>query len=425
MSFDGLLLPLVDPRHATLPSEDLAMRRSVLLVGLAILFSLVPSFVASAAVPGESPADTFQINDPRVRSVVLVGDNVWVGGQFTQVQSGSGSNVQGVTNLAVLDRTTGGLSGSASPLSLGGISGSQVWKLATDGSTVYASGKFKLTSGGKTYTNLVAFDGSTGNLIAAFQPKGVPVAHSVTVGGGTVYAGGRKLVAFDASTGVAAAGFATSTIATDASLRAHNTPPQHRDLELIGGFLYSACQCDSLTQGGTTRLVKALVRFDPLTGQHDQSFTPDGAGSAATGLDLATDGVDLYLGAGGSDYIARYTASGSQVWKRDTSGSTQAVAVSGDDVIIGGHFVKIADQTGDACGFKSSDPGTLDPGNECITRNQLASYSLDGALSSWNPSVTGKYNGVRSLALDGSRLHIGGEFKKVHGVAQTNYARLD
>jgi hypothetical protein len=54
----------------------------------------------------------------------------------------------------------------------------------------------------------------------------------------------------------------------------------------------------------------------------------------------------------------------------------------------------------------------------------LASYSLGGALQSWNPAVTGNYNGVWSIELDGGRIHIGGEFRKVHGVRQTYYARL-
>ena len=38
--------------------------------------------------------------------------------------------------------------------------------------------------------------------------------------------------------------------------------------------------------------------------------------------------------------------------------------------------------------------------------------------------VTGKYNGVWSIALDGPGIHIGGEFTKVSGVPQTHYAKL-
>jgi hypothetical protein len=401
------------------------MRRSVTLVTFALVTVVMMAQAAQAQLPGEAPSDTYQVNGPRVRSVVVVGDNVWIAGVFSQVQTGSGSNAAGVENLAVLSRTTGQIPAGVGPLKLGGVSGAQVWKLAAVGNTVYASGKFKLSSGGSSYTNLLAFNGTTGALIPGFRPTGVKVSQSVASGGGRVYAGGKQLVAYDASTGAKLGGFATSSISTDPSLRGHNTPPQHRDLQLIGGFLYSACQCDSLTQGGSTRQTKALVRFDPVTGAHDQSFTPQGAGTAAFGISVTTDGSNIYLGAGGSDFVAKYASSGNQVWKRDTSGSTQAVAVSGDDLIIGGHFVEIADQSGDSCGFKSSNPGTLDPNNECATRERLAAYSLDGSLRSWNPSVTGKYNGVWAIALDSGNVHIGGEFKKVHGVAQTFYARLD
>lgn len=402
------------------------MRRALSVVALVGVVVLLMPAVARAAVPSESPADTFQVNGPRVRSVAIVGNNVWIGGIFTQVQSGSGANVRAVSNLAALDRTTGQLS-SATPLALAGVTGAEVWKLATDGTTVYASGKFSISAGGFTYKNLVAFNGTTGALVQAFKPTGVPaVAHSVTVGGGIVYAGGKKLVAYNASNGAAAAGFTTSTIAIDPSLRGHVIQPQHRDLQLIGGYLYSACQCDSLTQNGSTRGVKALVRFNASTGVHDQSFTPQGAGSAATGLSVAADTTDLYLGAGGSDFVGKYSqTTGAQIWKRDTSGSAQAVELNGSDLLVGGHFTEIADAAGDGCGFKSSDPGTLDPNNQCQTRNRLAAYSLTGALSAWNPSVTGKYNGVWGIALDGARVHIGGEFTKVHGVTQTYYARLD
>ena len=401
------------------------MRRCVSVLIFAMLAVAMLAPAAHAQLPGENPADTYQVNGPRVRSVVVVGDNVWIGGVFSQVQTGNGSNAGGVQNLAVLSRATGQVPGGVNPLPLAGVSAAQVWKLAAVGNTVYASGKFKLSAGGNSYTNLLAFNGTTGALVSGFRPTSVKVSQSVAAAGDRVYAGGKQLVAYDASTGAKLGGFTTSLIATDPSLRGHNTPAQHRDLQLIDGFLYSACQCDSLTQGGSTRQTKSLVRFDPVTGAHDQSFTPQGAGVSSFGISVTTDGTNLYLGAGGSDFVAKYAPSGNQSWKRDTSGSAQAVAVSGDDLIVGGHFLEIADQSGDSCGFKSSNPGTLDPNDECASRERLAAYSLDGSLRPWDPSVTGKYNGVWAIALDAGNVHIGGEFTKVHGVAQTYYARLD
>lgn len=410
-------------------ASSAAVRRLVVVtLGVSMLAVASP---AVASIPSDVPADTHQVNG-RVRSVAVVGDHVWMGGVFTEVQTGKNAKVEDVTNLAVLHRQTGAPV-AATPLALGGISGAQVWKLAAYGSTVYAAGKFSLAADGKTYSNLLAFDATTGALIPGFRPTGVGVSTAVAVTDGVVFAGGSKLDAVDASTGASLPGFATSTIATDRSLRGHNTPPQHRDLQLIDGWLYSACQCDSLTQDGTTRGVKSLVRFDPVTGAHDPSFTPQGAGSSSFGIAVASDGSDLYLAAGGSDFVARYAPSvghgsglvGAQIWKRDTSGSAQAIAVSYGDLIVGGHFVEIADGIGDNCGFRSSDPSTLDPNDECATRNRLAAYTLDGTLQAWDPSVTGNYNGVWSIALDAASIHIGGEFRKVHGIRQTYYARLD
>jgi hypothetical protein len=100
----------------------------------------------------------------------------------------------------------------------------------------------------------------------------------------------------------------------------------------------------------------------------------------------------------------------------------------------------VADHSGDRCGFRSSDPSTLDAFEECRRRDGLAVYSFDGWLDSvppptdrvwgtkpevgWNPVVAGKYALVWALRPDGTRLHFGGEFLTVSGVKQHNYARL-
>jgi hypothetical protein len=124
-------------------------------------------------------------------------------------------------------------------------------------------------------------------------------------------------------------------------------------------------------------------------------------------------------------------ANGSLIWKRDTSGSTQVVEVMDGKLVIGGHFVEVADEGGDGCGFRSSDPKTLDPspGGECERRDGLAIYSFNGELDpNWDPAPTGKYNLAWALhpeaTLQGTRLHVGGEFTRVNGVTQTYYARL-
>jgi hypothetical protein len=99
-------------------------------------------------------------------------------------------------------------------------------------------------------------------------------------------------------------------------------------------------------------------------------------------------------------------------------------------LVIGGHFYAVGDQGGDRCGAgrpgdvdQKGDP-ILNPYGECETRQGIAAYSFSGALDPWAPAYSGSYSLVWSLQAEGSRLHTGGEFKKVSAVVQTSYARL-
>ncbi len=118
---------------------------------------------------------------------------------------------------------------------------------------------------------------------------------------------------------------------------------------------------------------------------------------------------------------------GALKWKKDTSGATQVVEVMEGRLVVGGHFWEVADQASDRCGFRSSDPSTLDPYGECQRRDGLAAYSFDGVLDpNWDPALTGKYNLAWALHPDEAtgRLYAGGEFTKVNGITQTYYTRL-
>ncbi len=175
---------------------------------------------------------------------------------------------------------------------------------------------------------------------------------------------------------------------------------------------------------------KALVKLD-TEGNHDTSWKTQ-AGSGAFGESVADYNGKLYLGAGGSDFLAEYdkTGGGARGWVRDTSGSTQAVEVMDNKLVVGGDFYAVAEQGGDRCG--AGRPGDvdqkgnpkLDPYGECKTRQGIAAYSFQGALDPWAPAYSGGYSLVWALHVEGGRLHTGGEFKKVSGVVQNSYARL-
>jgi Ca2+-binding RTX toxin-like protein len=94
----------------------------------------------------------------------------------------------------------------------------------------------------------------------------------------------------------------------------------------------------------------------------------------------------------------------------------------GNQLVIGGHFLEVADQPKDDCGCCL---GVQDPMDECRTRKGIAAYSFDGQLdTNWSPTYAGKYSLVWALNVEGARLHTGGEFLTVNGVKQNYYARL-
>jgi len=363
------------------------------------------------ALPSQSPTVPWPETNGRIRAVEVVGGTIYLGGKFTSATDSAGET-QSVDNLAAFDAGTGRWAAFSVPDLVG--SGAEVWDMDVLGDGVVVAGKFTVSSSQKRLvkvgpTGAQWFSGVSQNL------KSVLVAPN-----GLVYGGGTKLAAWDAVTRQKVWS-GRSTITTNPDLRAHTTNPAYRDLIWKDNAIYAACQCDALDGVG----VKALVRLF-ADGAHDPSFAPSGlnADGAATGLAIATDGGDLFLGAGGSDFFASYTTAGTQRWKRDTSGSTQSVEIHQGVAVIGGHFVEIADQAGDSCGFRSSSGGTLDPNDECQTRKYLAAYELNGTLTSWSPALTGKYNGVWAIEPEGSALHVGGEFTKASGTARKFYAKF-
>jgi hypothetical protein len=171
---------------------------------------------------------------------------------------------------------------------------------------------------------------------------------------------------------------------------------------------------------------KALTKLS-TEGVHDASWRAAGD-PPSWGMSLLNANGVLYLGAGGSDYLAEFSkADGKISWMRDTSGSVQVVEEMEGQLVIGGHFWEVADQPDDSCGHRSGGNQNLDPDDECQTRKGVAAYSFDGVLDpSWAPTYAGKYSLVWALHVEEgtSRLHTGGEFLTVNGVTQNYYAQL-
>src|SRR5215211_8962818 len=132
-------------------------------MGLAVLLA---SGVA-LALPSETPDQTLMVNGP-VRTIEQVGNNVWVGGNFTQVQQPNGTKVADVSNVAVFDSATGDLvrdihNKPIAPMLGAGSTTTNVRDIDVYGDDVVIGGDFPGPT--STQRNLVVVDGATGELI--------------------------------------------------------------------------------------------------------------------------------------------------------------------------------------------------------------------------------------------------------------------
>ncbi len=395
-------------------------RLSVLLAGAAMLVAMLALAGAALALPSETPDDTPEV-DGRVRAIEQVGTNVWVGGSFSKVTNPDGTVVN-VSNVAVFDSETDKVRDIAPKL---GDTSSEVWDIELYGNNVLIAGKFAGPSSSRRNLVLVKGTGDNAGQVLRWYNKS-PALRTVLAaprvpapgGEGTVYGGGVSLSAFDLGSGKKMWTKAKTTV--DKSLRTHDLAPAYRDLELDGSTIWAACACDAVDGNPA----KALVKLSS-EGNHVASWRAT-AGKGAFGHSLVDANGALYLGAGGSDFLAEFSKTdGSRNWVRDTSGSTQGVEVMGRKLVIGGHFWEVADEKGDRCGSGRDYSDRLDPNNECQTRKGIAAYSFGGRLDpNWDPVYSGSYHLVWALHVEGTRLHTGGQFKRVSGVPQNSYARL-
>jgi hypothetical protein len=402
------------------------MRRTILLLATMALTVLVACGVA-LALPSETPDQTPMVNGT-VRAIEQVGTNIWLGGKFTQVKQRDGTVVANVSNLAVFNSQTNQYENINLP-KLGG-SGSEVWdmtlydenKQIEGDENVLIAGKFSGPS--STQNNLVLVKGAGPEAGRVIRWYNAPSLKSALAAPdlGRVYGGGVSLSAFELGGNKL---WTKAKTTVDTALYPDAPTPGYRDLELDadGQTIWAACACDAVDGNPAKALVK--LRTD---GVHVTSWRA-AADLPSWGLSLVNANGALYLGAGGSDYLAEFSKTDGKItWLSDTSGSVQVVEVMDSQLVIGGHFWEVAgqpaDQPDDSCGHGRSKP-ELDPNDECQTRKGIAAYSFEGVLDpDWDPLYAGKYSLVWALHVEGARLHTGGEFLTVNGVTHNYYARL-
>jgi hypothetical protein len=414
-------------------------RWRVALVGAiaSVIVAMIPS-AASASVPSSTAAEgTFMVNGPVVNDILVVGGRTWIGGSFSQVLDDQGDPGASASNLTVFD-SSGQLDTSLHgnwPNLSGTASTIYDLSLGPNG-VLYVGGKFSYSVGGRSYKNLIGISPITGNIVAAFRAHGLKSVLATATG---VYGGGVKLKRFSLLGGNADPLFHQMTVYLNTQIRGHATTAGIREIEELNATeLLVVGAFDWIDGQDADHEKKVAVRVNALTGEPQL-----GPGSwslqcqcarqesAAFGLALDVAGDIVYVAAGGNDWIGAFrVADGTRIWQTDTNGSAQDLAVYDDTtLIVGGHWTFIEDDgPSDDSGAECPARNVRDPA-PCWAQARLAAISRTNGLpdTAWTPRMCCLYRGTWAITVDGTSVHVGGEFTSLDDATgpERFYGRFD
>jgi PKD repeat protein len=396
----------------------------------------MPKTVAADALP------TVQINGV-VWSQLIVGNTVYVGGEFTRARpAGSAAGVNEVVrnNLLAYNLTTGVLT-SFNPNLNGAV---RALVASPDGSRVYAGGSFT-TAGGVNRYRLAAFATATGALVTSWAPVLNASVKALGAWGGTLYAGGAFSIASgQARPGIAA--FAASNGAVQAwtgtpaggTVEALTVSPDGTKVVIGGSFTsyngganpgYGMAATSAATGASLPWKVNALVR-------------DAGANSAILSLASSADGVfgTGYVFGSGGNFEGTFRASwtdGTLVWIEDCHGDTYSAVPVNGVVYTTGHV----HYCGNIGGYPETTPRSYHrtlsftmQATGVVTRNAAGGYynyagNPAPSLLSWYPEIntgtyTGQGQGPWNVAANSSYVLYGGEFTIVNNKKQQGLVRF-
>jgi hypothetical protein len=360
-----------------------------------------------------------------VYKLLQVGNTMYAGGEFSQIQNSNRTSTFNRNNLFSFDATNG----TVNPLSVTFDAG-LVWGLAASGSSLYVGGTFHSVNG-VARRGLVKINAATGVVDAAFNAHLTGAVQDVQLVGGRLIIGGKfakRLQAVDLVTG-ADTGYLNLNItgttdtnagATDVYRFAVN--PAGTRLVAIGNFT---------TVAGSTRYRAFMLNLDDnpatlstwyythlnercraasLPAQlRDVDFSPDGsffvivatgfipqAGQENTAICDATFRFETGL---------RNPTTVTPTWRNYTGGDTlHSVVVTNAAVYIQGHERWVNSTSASGC-FGG-----------CVSRPGIAALNpINGLALSWNPTKDRGVGGKELLLtpaglwVASDTTHIGGE----------------
>lgn len=331
--------------------------------------------------------------DRDVNALAVYGSKIYAGGRLT--------SVGGVERecVAALDAKTGAATAWNPTIGYASLGDGNVSAMVLSGSTVYLGGRFDKV-GGQLRQNIAAVDAVTGS-VRPWKNDDCSSIFAMAATNTTLYAGGYHLVAIDLATGATrpwsngVGGYVWALAVRDNAL-------------FVGGYLNSA--------GGKAR--NGLAAFNVVTG--DSLPCPDTGSHGESVNGLAVLGSTVYVGGyfntlGG---LQRHCLGAVDIdgkvasWDPYASRTVHAMAGSGSKLFVGGDFANI-----------DSRP-----------RKFLAAIDPATALpESWSPvleadrAYTNKpdeYSYIYTMAALGSSIYIGGYIGSIGGVYHPYFAQI-
>jgi hypothetical protein len=350
----------------------------------------------------------------RVRTMLRVGNVVYVGGRFTVADlvnpDGTVAQTEERDHLAALDVNTGALLDWAPQVIASGSENGDIYSLvsyaAQGGSTwVIAAGDFTsvaTTTNGSQYTtatrqHVAAFENDTFWTLTSFAPNVGHRPRTQLVSGSTLYLGGSfSKVNSQARGGLAAVTLPAGTLTGWAPQAAGGVD----QLAMLGnGNIAIAGEFTSVSDGVLTTTTPYLAVVSQLG---SLAWTAASPAPSAKALCVTTNSNMLYLGEGlnGNAVDAYNGLSGSLLWHKDTNGDVQAIGFAGGEVIAGGHFGKILGQLGGNVKIKKL--AALDPATGLVDTAWRPAPAPATSLGVW---------GITGISPDNpDKLFIGGDF---------------
>lgn len=290
--------------------------------------------------------------------------------------------------------------------------------LASDDSTIFTGGTFKV-AGGERRMNLAAFDG--GGYPLEWNPGVSGPVSAIELYDGVIYAGGRFSSAGDGMASTERHNLAAfnrngdlmswnASVCPDSDLSRCNqySSMKVNDIEASAGVIYVGGNFGYSQGNGIAGDRMNLAAFDS-----SGSLTPWNPGASSSVLDIESSSGAIYVAGGftsvggGSaniarDRIAAISSSGEVLgWAPGVDNVARNIEVINGVVYVGGGFHAATGSNGAAL------------------REGLAAFGQDGTLMSWDASLDG---GVYDLFSSEGRLFLSGEFSTIGAVSRNGIA---